>query len=166
MRERCHNAEQPLLLAPLILRRTRGVVHARDIKPRIVQRLDLWEAGKFSALCNDVIEEGLAGNMNTPKNETGDDRARRFNKKVLRGKLRAAVREATDRDRGGLLKPSDTCGKTHQPVSDVLRSKHLEVVPDLTDPKVGCFEEYDKGLPESIPACFSDDMAISIAQQL
>ena len=111
------------------------------------------EAGKFTALSNDIIEVGLAGNIAKPKNEAADDHARWFDKKVLRGKLLAAVREATECDRGGLSKPFDTCDKTQQPVIDVLHAKHPEpTIPNLSDHRVSCFGEYDNGLLDFIPA--------------
>ena len=62
---------------------------------------------------------------------------------VLSGKLRQAVRWATDTEGGGCLLPDDQCTKTGQPVAEVLREKHPDIqVPHLENPTCAAFEEY------------------------
>ena len=52
--------------------------------------------------------------------------ARSFHKIVLSGKLRQAVRRATDQEEGGCLLLEDLCTKTGRPVAEVLWEKHPE----------------------------------------
>ena len=70
--------------------------------------------------------------------------ARQYAARVHSGRLRAAVRFATEREGGGPMQPDDIDSKTGRPVIDVLRSKHppphdtpieaLENFPDKPDP--------------------------------
>ena len=55
-----------------------------------------------------------------------DSAAKKFNAKLISGRLRAAVRELTQGRGGGVLFPDDIDAKTGLPVIDVLRSKHPE----------------------------------------
>ena len=68
-----------------------------------------------------------------------DSAGRRFQKSVHDGKLRAAIRTATDRDGGGLYRPDDKDSKTGDPVIDVLRRKH----PSAVIPPESDFDDYD-----------------------
>ena len=78
---------------------------------------------------------------------------------VLDGKLRAAVRFATDRGGGGVLLPQDSCTKTGRPVMEVLRLQHPDTrIPDLKDPHCIAFEQYDE-VPVEIPMdCTTEDL--------
>jgi hypothetical protein len=67
----------------------------------------------------------------TPKQQ-----AKIFHQKMLRGDVRGAVRYLTDREKGGILQPTNIDEKTGDSVEKVLRSKH----PDARIPK-----------PESLP---------------
>ena len=51
----------------------------------------------------------------------GDAMAQSNQDTVLSGKLRQAVRQATNREGGGCLLPGDKCTKTGRPVAEVLR---------------------------------------------
>ena len=53
--------------------------------------------------------------------------ARSFHGTVLSGKLRQAVRRATDQEGRGCLLPEDKCTKTGRPVAEVLWEKHPDM---------------------------------------
>ena len=165
VRERRWNAERPLVFCAVVLQTTPGVRRARDIRRRVDRRLDLWEEGKFAGLVGDTVAEGHAagGRGGAPK-ESSPGRA--YNGKVLAGKLRSAVRGATDRGGGGVLFPDDVDTKTGRPVMEVLEGKHPHLrVPDLSDPECSAFEEYPE-LPEAIPMDFSEDDVTWVASKL
>ena len=80
-----------------------------------------------------------------------------LHKTVLSGKLRQAVRRATDREGGGCLLPEDQCTKTGRPVAEVLREKHPDMrVPPVEKPTCVAFEKYGD-VPETIPLDFTED---------
>ena len=77
--------------------------------------------------------------------------ARIFHETVLSGKLRQAVRRATDREGGGCLLPYDQCTKTGLPVAEVFREKHPDMrVPPVENPACAAFVEYED-VPETVP---------------
>ena len=69
-------------------------------------------------------------NLSTSKGEESPEhRTKIYHSLVLRGKLRSEVWWITDRDKGGLFQPEETCPKTGLPILDVLRSKQPETFP-------------------------------------
>ena len=89
-----------------------------------------------------------------------------FHEAVLLGKLRQAVRQATNREGGGCLLPGDKCTKTGRPVADVLREKHLDMrVPPAENPACAAFEEYGE-VPETVPLDFTEDDVTWVASKL
>ncbi len=78
---------------------------------------------------------------------------------VLDGKLRAAVRFATDCGGGRVLLPQDSCTKTGRPVMEVLSSQHPDTrIPDLKDPHCIAFEHYDEVSVEIPTDCTPKDL--------
>ena len=101
--------------------------------------MDLWERGQHAGLMGDSEAEGAAhkGRAAFSGEEEDDAVAQSFHKTVLSGKLRQAVRRATDREGGGCLLLGDKCTKTGRPVADVLQEKHLNMrVPPVEKPHV------------------------------
>ena len=132
------NSERPLVFAHVILTKTLGVRRAREIRLRITRRMDLWERGLHAGLVGDAKAEGAAqeGRAASGGKEEDNAVARIFHKTVLSGKLRKAVRRATDREGGGCLLPDDQCTKTWRPVAKVLRENHPDMhVPPFKTPR-------------------------------
>ena len=96
----------------------------------------LWCGTPFShkALCHKgglggSEAEGAArdGRSASGGEEEGEAVAQSYHSTVLSGKLRQAVRWATNRKGGGCLLLDDQCTKTGRPVAEVLREKHLDM---------------------------------------
>jgi hypothetical protein len=82
---------------------------------------------------------------------------------VLSGKVRAAIRMVTERDPGGLFRPSDICSKTGTLVLDVLRDKHPDaVVPTLDDFDV--HPDTPHPLDTPLLCCFEEQVAKAVAK--
>ena len=165
VRERRCNMEKALLFAACILRKKKDCKFASEIKPLIWSRLSLWKAGKHAALVKGVedgiMEDGWGAGANGEFNL--DSAGARYNAMVKTGKIRPAVRIATDRDMGGLYKPYDKCSKTGASVIDVLRSKY----PEIRVPEGDTFDPYDMDEEdlESPPVyCSQDNVAVAAAR--
>ena len=85
--------------------------------------MDLWERGLHAGLAGDAEVEGTAreGRSASGGKEENEAVARIYHDTVLYGKLRQAVRWATDREGGGCILLDDQCIKTGRPVAEVLR---------------------------------------------
>ena len=57
---------------------------------------------------------------------TVKERAKVFNSLICRGKVRAAIRYISEREKGGVFLPGDTDDKTGEEITAVLESKHPE----------------------------------------
>ena len=162
---RNHNAEQPLVFVALMLQEADGVRKARDIRDLLRSRLAHWTDGKFVPLMDDFLAQARL--RDGPIAEKTDKEAfRAFHAKLTSGRVRAACRNLTNRDGGGLLHPTDKCTKTGRPVLDVLKSKH----PPLRDPtelgsEDGVFEPYP-ALPKAMPLCITQDVVETVASKL
>ena len=98
VRERRWNSERPMLLGMLVLARQREVSRASDIRKRILQRMDLWRAGAYDLLLDDVELEARRQRPGPAKSD--DTEARAFKAAVEAGRLRRAVRRLTSREGG------------------------------------------------------------------
>ena len=67
-----------------------------------------------------------------------DSIARRYHSLVIDGRLKAAVRYATNRTGGGVLAPGDIHSKTGLPVIEVLRNKHPKIRDQEAHPAPAC----------------------------
>ncbi len=159
VREWRWNSERALIFAACVLRKSPGVIRARNIKRRVECRLRLWTDGHYDALVQDIVGEAMRGAGSGRGTANKDIIACKYNSMVLDGKLRAAVCFATDRGSGRVLLPQDSCTKTGRPVMEVLRSQHPDTrIPDLEDPHCIAFEHYDE-VPVEIPTdCTSEDL--------
>ena len=60
---------------------------------------------------------------------TADERVRIFQRKMLHGDIRGAVKYLTNSEVGGVLMPSDTDAKSGKPVEEALHEKHPNARP-------------------------------------
>ena len=99
---RSWNSERPLVFAHVVLTKTLGVCQAREIRERITQRMDLWERGQYAGLVGDAKAEGSAREVRAASGGKEEDEAiaRSCHDTLLSGKLRQAVRWATNREGG------------------------------------------------------------------
>ena len=149
--QRRWNAEFPMIFCACILRVEPGTVATRKIKQRIKQRLDLWKEGRQEALVSQIETAAWRSAGRGRRRKDEESEARSFNSKVLSGKLRAAVRNLTAREGGGVRAASETCTKTGDNIVDVLRAKHPDLrVPDVGSPDCLAFEEYAR-VPTPVP---------------
>ena len=128
----------------------------------------LWERGQHGGLVGDAEAEGAAreGRAAFIGEDEDDAMARSFHETVLLGKLRQALRRATDREGGGCLLPGDKCTETGRPVADVLQEKHLDMcVPPVENPTCAAFEVYE-GVPKTLPHDFTEDDVTWVASKL
>jgi hypothetical protein len=159
VRKRRWNSVRALIFAACVLRKSPGVIRARDIKRRVERRLQLWTDGHYDALVQDIIGEAMRGASSGRGTADEDIIACKYNSMVLDRKLRAAVRFATNRSGSGVLLPQDSCTKTGRPVMEVLRLQHPDTrIPNLEDPHCIAFEHYNE-VPVEIPMdCTSKDL--------
>ena len=137
------NSERALIYAACILRKERGIYWSSSIERRILRRMELWDAGKIPELVEDIVRAAKAGAGRENMPEDDDAIARRYHSVFIKGKLRAAVRWATNQSGGGMLAPSDIDAKTGKPVIDVLRDKHPDCrTPALEREGWASFEDY------------------------
>ena len=96
---RSWNSERPLVFAHVVLTKTLGVRRAREIPARITRRMDLWERVQHTGLVGDAEVEGAdqKGRPASGGEEEDDAVAQSYHNTLLSGKLRQAVRRATDR---------------------------------------------------------------------
>ncbi len=159
MRKRKWNSERALIFATCVLRKSPGVICARDIKCRVEKRLTLWIGGQYNALVQDIVGEAVRGVGSGRDTANEQLIAQKYNHMVLNGKLRAAVRFATACNGSGVLLPQDACTKTGRPVMEVLQSQHPDTrIPNLRDPDCIAFEQYNE-VPAALPTdCTSEDL--------
>ena len=92
VRDRHGNLERFIVFQTVKLQRARHVTASRDFHRRIEKRLDAWEAEHFAMLVEDTLSSCTQYLTAARREETVDDRAKKFHSLVLRGKLRTAVR--------------------------------------------------------------------------
>jgi hypothetical protein len=161
IRSRKWNSEKFIVFQAVILQRSREVKNAGAIKRRLSNRMDAWEVGKFDMLTQDTERTALAQLARVRGTQTPEQRAKTYARLVLQGKLRAAVRWLTEREKGGVLLPSDLDSKTNEPVIDVLRSKH----PDAKVPDISVLEEYET-VPDFVDLDITEETVEQTARRL
>ena len=121
---------------------------ARDIRARIQWRLKEWKAGKYDMLVQDTVRTSIGLMDDTRRGQMEAQISKTFTRMVLQGKIRHAVRFATERGQGGALAPQDKVASkdgTESTVLEVLTSKY----PEAVHPKEEDIEEYSL-VPEMV----------------
>ena len=106
---RSWNSKRPLVFAHIVLMKTLSVPQAREIRARIIQRMNLCERGLHAGLVGDAEAEGDAREGRSPSGGKEEEKAVfwSYHDTVLSGRLRQAVRWATNREGVGCLLPYD-----------------------------------------------------------
>ena len=122
------NSEVEFIFTAVILQRDKMVRSSKDIRRTLTRRLDMWEAGQRSELVHEAERcdrQFFASHLPM----TYEHVERVFNRLMLKGIARSAVRFLTERSGGGggsLDLSSDAQGKngaTGKSVFDVLKEK-------------------------------------------
>ncbi len=161
IRARKWNSERFIVFQMVVLQKSKDVKTSGAIRRRLTTRMDSWEAGKFEMLVQDTERTALAQLARVRGVETQEQRANKFAKLVLQGKLRSAVRWLTGRKKGGVLLPDDVDEKTGESVIDVLRSKH----PDARVPDASELEDYEV-TPDFVDLDITEEVVEKVARRL
>ena len=102
-RERQWNSKQPMVFMVTVLAKTPGVKKSKDIRARILRRMEHWTDGHIGALVEDTCGAGKsrgarAGAISERNKE--ESAAMAYDRKVKASHIQAAVRQATDRGKG------------------------------------------------------------------
>ena len=112
-----------------------------DVRRLLERRITLWRDGKFDLLFQeaDQCNRALQRRKHTPIDN--DATVRVFTRLMLRGKVKAAVRWATERSRGVVLSPDNVVdGSEGATVLEILRQKHPAAQPPISD----CLVHHDQ----------------------
>ena len=130
-------SDRLMMSCPVMLQRNHMVRVGSDMCQLLKQRMEMWTTNSFEALLCEG--ERCAAQYSSRQPRLSDDHVVRiFTHLMLRGRVREAVRIATDRAGGGVLKPSDTDVKSGKCVLDVLREKHPPPSVTSQDAFVSC----------------------------
>ena len=127
-------SERVLVYSSVILQRDRMVRKGADVRRLLERRIMLWRQDKFDLLLQEATRcnQALIRGHRSPIDE--DAIVRVFTRLMLHGKIKAAVRWATERSRGVVLSPGDSAeGLDGLTVLDVLRQKHPSPHPPVSD---------------------------------
>ena len=131
-----------------VLAKTPVVKKAKDIRARLLMRMDHWNDGQIGALVEDTCGTGKSRGARVgeiSERDKEESAAMAYDRKVKAGHIRAAVRQATDRGKGGVLSVNSTDSRTGKLVIEVLREKHPDLQEvDRSHPECSSFEYYHK----------------------
>ena len=135
-RERCWNSKIPMVFKGTVLAKIPGVKNSKDIRARLLRRMDHWTDGHIGSLIKDTCGTGnargvCAGAISKRDKEKIDAVA--YDRKVKAGHILASVRQATDWVRGVVVHVNSTDPKSGMLALGVLRLKH----PDLQEVDLG-----------------------------
>jgi hypothetical protein len=155
------NSERWIVFQVVILQCTREVKGAKDIKERLIRRMDDWKKGNFLQLVQET-ERDMKTYLTSKRNGLShEQRAKIFNDKMMRGEIRSAVRFLTETEIGSVLNANDIDEKTGVSVAESLESKH----PEARTPDVCNLPTYPE-VPELIALDITKDTLEHIASRL
>ena len=155
------NAEKMIVFITVILQRSRDIKKSRDIRRRIERRLTEWSQGLFDMLLEDTVRTNLSLIKQKRNGMSDDEVAKQYTSLLLKGKVRQAVRFATERDKGGIFDRDDLDSKTGRPVFEVLKSKH----PEAIILEGNHLEEYEH-LPELVTLDITEDTVLEVTSKI
>ena len=138
----------------MVLAKTPGVKYSKYIRARLLRRMDHWTDSHMRELVEDTCGEGKyrgARAVAISEREKEESVTMAYDKKVKAGHIRAAVLQANDRGKGGVLHVNSTYPKTGKLVLEVLKEEqpNLQEV-DLSHPKCSEFKDYPER-PKLLP---------------
>ncbi|CEM26622.1 unnamed protein product [Vitrella brassicaformis CCMP3155] len=155
-------SQQVFVFIRTLIQRDPDVKKKRDVKRMLWRRLEMWQEGQVEELVCEA--ERLDQQFPTTQPRLDDASVYRiFNKLMLEGKVRAAVRFVNERGGGGVLHPSAQAEKRPPGVTvlDVLREKH----PPQQQPHEEAFLPCDN-LPPLIDVDITDSTVERAARSL
>ena len=119
-------SERVLVCGSVILQCDKSVKKGADIRRLLERQITLWQQGDFDLLLQEAERCDRTFQQTRNRTPSQDTVVRVFSQLVLQGKLKAAVRWATERARGIVLSPCDWAGgyTDGSTVLDVLSLKH------------------------------------------
>ncbi len=155
-------ADRLFVFIRTLIQRDPDVRKGKDVKRMLWRRLEMWREGLVEELLCEA--ERLDEHFATTQPPLDDESVFRiFNRLMLQGKIKAAVRFVTERGGGGVLHPSAQAEKRPPGVTvlDVLREKH----PPQQTPCEEAFLPCDS-LPPLIDVDITDSTVERAAQSL
>lgn len=104
---------------------------AKDIRVLLNQRLILWEAEEVDILINNALSSDKRLNTTSKRIESDSEMVKRFNRFMLRGKVRDAMNCLNETGRSSILHPSTMDVASGKSVLEILQDKHpVPIQPD------------------------------------
>ena len=150
-------AYRALMLGSLV-----GLDNFTGVRPVGVGETWRWMMEKFVLVVTGAEEKEACRKEHLCSEGFPGHRAKIYHNLVLQGKLWYEVWWITERDKGGLLQPEETCPQTHLTFLDILQSNH----PKSLTPSVHSIEDYGGKPPEMVPVDNIDVKVDKVARQL
>ena len=114
------------------------------------------------------MDEGKgAGKGGKRKKETEDTVTRVYNSTFMSGKIRQAVRKATDREGGLVRRIHDKYSKTGLPIIKVIRQKHPATrITDYSNEKYECKRATILEPPQTVPVQCTEEVFTRAAKRI
>ena len=149
--------ERFLVAQMVIFQRSQECRKAVQVKRKMMERISLWRAGKYDDLISDAIKNEKAQRRAYARQNgrtSADHIETIFTKLMLEGRIRDAVRWATNNGTTKVVMPEETIltpsGKVKTAL-EVLEEKH-PVKADVNRDALNDILRYDLTKPESLPA--------------
>ena len=153
--------EHGKIFMSMILQTSPDVKGTSNIRKGIKNRIANWIDKKFQVLASSTVLCAEAQMNRIRGIVTIKERAKIFSALICRGKMRAAIRYAGEREKGGILMPGDVGEKTGDLVSEILESKH----PVVRDVKISSLPIFES-CPELINIEVTEDNVEKVANRL
>ena len=105
--DRQWNSERFIVFLTVIMQRARHVTASQEIRRRIENWLEDWQARRHGMLAEDTVRMCAKYLTNARREESEEHRDQNFHNLVLQGELWTAVRWITETETGGMLQPAE-----------------------------------------------------------